>query len=631
IDIFATRANRQCTRYCSISKDKCAVKRNGFSLEWAKEIPLLHPPISQLLKTIRKIKKERVSLAVLIAPDWPNQKWFTEMREIIRQQICLGESTQVLLMGAKHRNKGWALPPGLIYLFSGSKDGEKLFRQLLQTRGLSSNAVDRVISNWSSQQRTHIAGLTLLARYLKRNNQQPEYLLNLDQPQIFMANYLEDAINQKCSDNSVKNQRCALAVLLKFMRYSEQQIHSDLVKQLMRKIRMRLRQTDKEKQIWDLDILLNYIKQQVPLLEQNLLSIQQRRAIAATLAMVFTVARLTELHRAVLLSTSEDECIIQTTILKSPQRITEFKICKIPDERICPLRWFKSWIKAIEPNTPNKAEELWRISHAERYIQADDLSKAIRAVMQSAGISKTYSVTSIRAAAITKLLKHNVSSVKVDRFTHHSETVSTVKQYYDKNNNVEAREVLGQTEKELDNEEDEEQERTLLEEIEHERSNVEQRIPSPVGVLSPGMSHLEFSQPPSGTYITQTQSSIETEDTFQPFLQYSRTLTEVVEDQRAREDAANVEEVARLLDPFNIGRVNKQPKSTLSMQEVVYNPEEYKQSPGRDMSSSFVPPHQDVPTVGNLGQTESSEVQTQSSADEQHEAPMIKGKETDDS
>ncbi|KAA6373257.1 MAG: hypothetical protein EZS28_031215 [Streblomastix strix] len=190
-----------------------------------------------------------------------------------------------------------------------------------------------------------------------------------------MANYLEDVINQKCSDNSVKNQRCALTVLLKFMGYSEQQIHSDLVKQLMRKIRMRLKQTDKENQIWDLDILLNYIKQQVPSMEQNLLSIQQRRAIVATLAMVYTVARLAELHRAVLLSTSEDEYIIQTMIMKSPQRIDEFKICKISDERNCPLRWFKSWFKDREPNIPNKAQELWRISHAERYIQADDLSK----------------------------------------------------------------------------------------------------------------------------------------------------------------------------------------------------------------------------------------------------------------
>ncbi|KAA6402740.1 MAG: hypothetical protein EZS28_001731 [Streblomastix strix] len=308
-----------------------------------------------------------------------------------------------------------------------------------------------------------------------------------------MASYLEVAINQKCSDDSVKNQRFALAVLHKFMEYPEQQIHSDLVKQLMRKIRMRLRQTDKEKQIWYLDILLNYLKSQVPLLEQNLLTIQKRKAIAATLIM----------------------------------------ICKIPDERICPLRWFKSWFADREPDIPNKAQELWMISHAEKYIQADDLSKAIRAVMQSAGISKTYSVTSIRAAAITKLLKHNVCCVQVDRFTHQSDTASTVRQYYDKNNNIEAREVLGQTEEELDNEEDEDQQRTQLEEIEHERFNVEWRILSPAVVLSSGLSHLEFSQPLSGIHITQSQSSIETEDTFQPFLQYSRIPTQVVDDQKA--------------------------------------------------------------------------------------------------
>ncbi|KAA6334459.1 MAG: hypothetical protein EZS28_053064, partial [Streblomastix strix] len=149
-----------------------------------------------------------------------------------------GSETQKQRMGAAT----WIDLP----FFSGSKDGENLFRQLLQARGLSSKAVERVISNWSSQWRIHIAGLTLLARYLKRIIQQPEYLQNLEQPQIFMANYLEDAKNQKRSDNSVKNQRCALAVLLKFMGCPEQQILSDLGKQLMRRIRMRLRQTDKE-------------------------------------------------------------------------------------------------------------------------------------------------------------------------------------------------------------------------------------------------------------------------------------------------------------------------------------------------------------------------------------------------
>ncbi|KAA6380307.1 MAG: hypothetical protein EZS28_024165 [Streblomastix strix] len=98
-----------------------------------------------------------------------------------------------------------------------------------------------------------------------------------------------------------------------------------------------------------------------------------------------------------------------------------------------------------------------------------------------------------------------------------------------------------------------------------------------------------------------------------------------------QEDAANAEDVVKLLDPFNIGGVNKQSKSSLSLQDVVCYTEEYKQSSGRDMSSSFVPPHQDVPTLRNLGQTESSEVQSQNSADEEYEVPMQKEKETDDS
>ncbi|KAA6395838.1 MAG: hypothetical protein EZS28_008638 [Streblomastix strix] len=158
------------------------------------------------------------------------------------------------------------------------------------------------------------------------------------------------------------------------------------------------------------------------------------RAVAATLVIVFTFARLAELHRSILLSISDDEYIIQTTILKSVQRIAEFKICKIPDERICPLRWFKSQFGDREPNIRSKVQELWSISYIEKYIQADDLSQAIRAVMQSAGIRKTYSVTSIRAAVIIKLPKYNVGSVQVDGFTHHSDITSIVGQYYDKNN-----------------------------------------------------------------------------------------------------------------------------------------------------------------------------------------------------
>ncbi|KAA6386558.1 MAG: hypothetical protein EZS28_017914 [Streblomastix strix] len=57
IDIIATSANRQRMMYCSISKDKFAVKRNVFSLEWSKEVPLRLPPISQTTENYQEGQK----------------------------------------------------------------------------------------------------------------------------------------------------------------------------------------------------------------------------------------------------------------------------------------------------------------------------------------------------------------------------------------------------------------------------------------------------------------------------------------------------------------------------------------------------------------------------------------------
>ncbi|KAA6310455.1 MAG: hypothetical protein EZS28_056310, partial [Streblomastix strix] len=54
------------------------------------------------------------------------------------------------------------------------------------------------------------------------------------------------------------------------------------------------------------------------------------RIIAAALVMLFTVARLAELRRATLLSASNDEYIIQTTILKSPKELLIAKSARFP-------------------------------------------------------------------------------------------------------------------------------------------------------------------------------------------------------------------------------------------------------------------------------------------------------------
>ncbi|KAA6358445.1 MAG: hypothetical protein EZS28_046027, partial [Streblomastix strix] len=62
--------------------------------------------------------------------------------------------------------------------------------------------------------------------------------------------------------------------------------------------------------------------------------------------------------------------------------------------------------------------------------------------MVRAGIDKAQSVTSIRAAAITKVFQLGATTEAVNRWTRHSNAASTIQKYYDKNRNDDIREKI---------------------------------------------------------------------------------------------------------------------------------------------------------------------------------------------
>ncbi|KAA6398000.1 MAG: hypothetical protein EZS28_006474 [Streblomastix strix] len=112
------------------------------------------------------------------------------------------------------------------------------------------------------------------------------------------------------------------------------------------------------------------------------------------------------------------------------------------DKSICSYTQFKAWWSQRDPLNPNKPEQIWKTRMTQKPATRDMLSKQIRIIMQAAGIPSSYSVTSVRTAALTKLIKAGASPLTVDRFTHHSDTAQTVRQYYDRNNNSKARQLL---------------------------------------------------------------------------------------------------------------------------------------------------------------------------------------------
>ncbi|KAA6359982.1 MAG: hypothetical protein EZS28_044491 [Streblomastix strix] len=219
---------------------------------------------------------------------------------------------------------------------------------------------------------------------------------------------------------------------------------------------MRIRKKENEEEIWQLCQLLLQIESGYENYLKNTVTKEQIMFTALTIFMVFTTARLAELHRAYVISQCNAELIIETTILKQLQRIVRYRLKKADNAKIFPIFWWNAWIQHREKNWTIKSEELWNFNESEKLRDPDDLSRGIRQLMQKSGIYRKYSVISIRSATITTLLNRGISSSAIDRFTHNSEVASTVQRYYDRNNNDEARKLIAGISSETENELEEE-------------------------------------------------------------------------------------------------------------------------------------------------------------------------------
>ncbi|KAA6400958.1 MAG: hypothetical protein EZS28_003521 [Streblomastix strix] len=363
-----------------------------------------------------------------------------------------------------------------------------------------------------------------------------------------MANFLSDQMEKGTSDNSLKSCRGALAVLLSFIGYKEEEVHSKLVAQLMKPVLMRTRHKDRENEQWDLNVLLEQIlKEEVELFRRNL-SIEETMTISLTLCMIFTVVRLAQLFRATLINETEKEITLEAVILKKPSRIIELKLKKALDQRICPVRWWKAWYNNRDKDLNPTTGYLWNTSKQNRTNSPDGLSKRIRSLMQKAGIARGFTVTSVRSAAITKLINMGANATAVDRFTHHSDVVSTVRQYYDKNNKDTVRALIVEVKEESAGESESEVEA-------EEELGLANHTPGTMG-LSPKK---EFS--PIATFFEINNSP-------HIFIKPNSNASA----------------------SFQHAESNKQRESSSSLEEVMHVLKVHAISSEREVSSTFVPP-----------------------------------------
>jgi len=75
IDLFASKANRKCKRFCSRYPNPEVTAVDAFTMSWKEEEFYAFPPFALLSRTLQKIITDEAS-GVVIAPLWPTQPWY---------------------------------------------------------------------------------------------------------------------------------------------------------------------------------------------------------------------------------------------------------------------------------------------------------------------------------------------------------------------------------------------------------------------------------------------------------------------------------------------------------------------------------------------------------------------------
>lgn len=86
IDLFASRTNAKCETYVSWRPDPDAITVDAFTLSWKNMYFYAFPPVSLVLKCIKKIIMDKAE-GILIFPNWPSQPWFPLLKTLIRSHI----------------------------------------------------------------------------------------------------------------------------------------------------------------------------------------------------------------------------------------------------------------------------------------------------------------------------------------------------------------------------------------------------------------------------------------------------------------------------------------------------------------------------------------------------------------
>lgn len=97
IDLFASRLNKQLPVFVSFRADPESVAVNAFTLDWQGKKFYAFPPFNCIAKVLQKVWKDK-AFGILVVPDWPNQIWYCQYKNMIINEIILAPRFNLLTL-----------------------------------------------------------------------------------------------------------------------------------------------------------------------------------------------------------------------------------------------------------------------------------------------------------------------------------------------------------------------------------------------------------------------------------------------------------------------------------------------------------------------------------------------------
>ena len=138
IDLFASRLNHQVPKFAAWQPEPDAFAIDAFSFSWEEGLCYIFPPFCLLGRILRKLAEDKAE-AIIIAPLWTTQSWFTSLLALLIDCVFVLPRGQLISHSSHHQD-----PPAKLQLLACRVSGRncKAFHSNLGYRRSSCRHTD---------------------------------------------------------------------------------------------------------------------------------------------------------------------------------------------------------------------------------------------------------------------------------------------------------------------------------------------------------------------------------------------------------------------------------------------------------------------------------------------------------